>query len=63
MAKNTKLALTINLVIFIIIFFLHLLRIFYKWDAAIGGWVVPLWLSWIAIIISLVLVYLNYKAL
>lgn len=63
MAKNTKLALTINLVFFILIFLLHLLRIFYRWDAAIGGWIVPFWLSWIAVLLSGILIYLNYKAL
>lgn len=63
MAKNTKLALTINLVIFILIFLLHLIRIFTGFYAQIGDWIIPLWASWIAVIVSLTLVYINYKAL
>ena len=39
-------------VIFGIIALLHLLRIVYGWEAVIGGWAVPLWLSWIALFIS-----------
>lgn len=39
-------------VIFLLIAVLHLLRILYGWTAAIDGWVVPLWLSWVALIIA-----------
>ena len=31
---------------------LHLLRLLFRWEAAIGGWHVPLWLSWAAIAVS-----------
>lgn len=39
-------------VIFLLIAVLHLLRILYRWGAVIGGWSVPLWLSWVALIIG-----------
>lgn len=39
-------------VIFLLIAVLHLLRILYGWSAVIGGWPVPLWLSWVALIIG-----------
>lgn len=35
--------------IFAIIAVLHLGRIFYGWSAEIGGWEVPMWLSWAAL--------------
>ncbi|MBI4449544.1 hypothetical protein HY634_00635 [Candidatus Uhrbacteria bacterium] len=38
--------------IFLIIAVLHLLRILYRWSAAIGGWSVPMWLSWVALIVA-----------
>lgn len=39
-------------VIFSLIFVLHVFRIVYQWDAMIGGWAVPMWLSWLALAIS-----------
>lgn len=44
-------ALTVGL-IFLIIAVLHLLRIISGWGAVIGGWVVPEWVSWMALIIA-----------
>jgi hypothetical protein len=39
-------------IIFIIIALLHLLRIIYGWEAVIGGWVVPKWISWVALVVA-----------
>lgn len=39
-------------VIFLLIAVLHLLRILYGWSAVIGGWTMPMWLSWAALIIG-----------
>lgn len=60
---ETRTVLTVNLVIFSLIFLLHLIRIFTGFHAQFGNWIVPIWVSWLAGIISLVVVYLNYKAL
>ncbi|MBI4434607.1 hypothetical protein HY635_02210 [Candidatus Uhrbacteria bacterium] len=38
--------------IFLLIAVLHVLRILYRWNAVIGGWSVPLWLSWVALIVG-----------
>ena len=38
--------------IFLIIFVFHLLRLIYGWYAEIGGWEVPLWLSWVGVLLS-----------
>ncbi len=46
--------------IFLIIALLHAVRIFYGWEAVIGGLVVPKWVSWIALVIS---AYLSYAGL
>ena len=46
--------------IFLIIALLHAARIFYGWEAVIGGVVVPKWVSWIALVIS---AYLSYAGL
>jgi uncharacterized membrane protein YkgB len=39
-------------IIFTIIALLHLLRIVYGWTAVIGGWIVPEWISWVALVIA-----------
>jgi hypothetical protein len=47
-------------IIFTIIALLHLLRVIYDWDAVIGGWPVPRWISWLALVIA---GYLGYEGL
>ena len=46
--------------IFLIIAVLHAVRIFFGWEAVIGGLRVPTWMSWIALVIS---AYLSYAGL
>jgi len=46
--------------IFLAVFVLHGLRIFYGWDASINVWEVPMWASWIALVVS---GYLSYTGL
>ena len=43
--------------IFLIIAILHAARLFYGWEAVVGGFHVPAWLSWIALVISACLSY------
>jgi len=38
--------------IFAVIAVLHLLRLLFGWDANIGGWSVPRWISWVALVIA-----------
>lgn len=44
-------------VLFLIIAFLHLLRIALGWHAVIGGVVIPLWASWLALFVAGYLAY------
>lgn len=48
-------------VIFLIIAILHVLRIIIGWDAIIGGWAVPSWVSWLAIIVAGYLAYEGFR--
>lgn len=41
--------------IFTLIGILHLARIIKGWEAQIGGLVIPMWLSWLAVILALFL--------
>ncbi len=38
--------------LFLLLFVFHLLRLIYGWDAQIGGFQIPMWLSWIAMILA-----------
>ncbi|MEK6709092.1 MAG: hypothetical protein AABZ64_00790 [Nitrospinota bacterium] len=37
---------------FAIVCLLHLARVLFGWEAVIGGWAAPMWLSWVAAVIS-----------
>jgi hypothetical protein len=43
---------TIASVIFGVVALFHVLRIFLGWPAVIGGWTVPMWVSWIGVIVA-----------
>jgi uncharacterized membrane protein YhaH (DUF805 family) len=49
---NRKSYLLATAIVFSVIGLIHLLRIILGWEAVIGGWTVPLWLSWLALIVS-----------
>ena len=38
--------------IFAAIAVLHALRLFLGWEAMIGGWEVPVWVSWAALVVG-----------
>ena len=42
----------ITSVIFGLVALLHVLRIFFGLPAVIGGWTVPMWLSWIGLVVA-----------
>lgn len=48
-------------VVFVIVAVLHLLRILLGWDAVVGGWHAPLWLSWLALAFAGFLGYTAFK--
>ncbi len=47
----------VTAIVFSVIGLLHLLRIILGWEAVIGGWSIPMWLSWVAMIVTAVLAY------
>ena len=57
--KPRTYALTTGL-IFLIIALLHLARLIFGWEAIIGGWAVP---NWVSVVALLVAAYLGYEGL
>ncbi|MBI2176349.1 hypothetical protein HYU40_03295 [Candidatus Woesearchaeota archaeon] len=60
MAMDKKTFSTIAGVVFAVIAVLHLLRAILGWQAVIGSFEVPMWLSWVAAVVA---AYLAYSAL
>jgi hypothetical protein len=53
--------LFVSAVIFSLVFLLHVLRLFYGWSALIGGWMVPIWVSWIGVVVSGFLAFEGFR--
>ncbi len=47
--------------VFGVIVILHVLRIIFGWEATIGGWDVPLWISGVALFVFGYLSYIAFK--
>ncbi len=58
---NQKNYFSITSAIFLIIAVLHILRVILGWPAVIGGWEVPIWLSWVALILAGYLAFSGLK--
>ncbi len=39
-------------IIFALVALLHLVRIYMGWPVVIGSWSVPMWVSWIALVVA-----------
>jgi hypothetical protein len=38
--------------IFLLVAVMHVLRLALKWDVVLNGWPVPMWVSWLALVIA-----------
>ena len=47
--------------LFLVIAVLHLLRVIFGWPARIGGLDIPLWASWLAILVTGGLAYFGFR--
>lgn len=49
-------------VIFLVVGIMHLLRVLYGWSGIIGTFVVPMWLSWVLVILTGCLAYQGLRS-
>ena len=49
-------------VVFGIVAIFHAARIWMGWPAVIGSWSVPMWLSWIGLVLAAALSYFGFKS-
>ena len=47
--------------LFVVIAVSHLLRIIFGWSAQIGGLDIPVWVSWLAVVIAGALAYFGFR--
>jgi hypothetical protein len=52
---------TITAVLFLVIAVSHLLRIIFGWSAQIGGLDIPVWVSWLALVVCGTLAYFGFR--
>ncbi len=59
--KDLKSVLITNIIIFSLIFIIHLIRIITKFHVQFGDFIVPIWINYLVVIISAFIIYTNYK--
>jgi hypothetical protein len=47
--------------IFTLVALLHLMRIVLDWPAVIGGWDIPMWVSWVGLVVATALAFFGFK--
>ncbi len=56
-----KAFIVVSGVIFTAVAFVHALRVAFKWEVIIGGWVLPIWLSVVGLLVAAYLAYTAYR--
>lgn len=58
-SPSERTLLTIAGTVFLIVAILHFLRLVFSWQVALGGFEIPVWLSWFGFLVTL---YLSYSS-
>jgi len=58
---SQKTFLTVAGSVFLVVAALHLLRLLFRWEAVIGGWAAPMWVSGVALAVSGYLAFFAFK--
>lgn len=48
-------------IVFFVVFAVHGMRVLYGWEAMLGTWQIPMWVSWVALIVGAILAYSGFK--
>ena len=59
---STRTFCMIASVVFGIVAIFHAARIWMDWPAVIGGWSVPMWVSWIGLVVAGALSYFGFRS-
>lgn len=61
LALNRNTYMTVTATLFLIVAVVHLLRIILGWHVEIGGLIIPLWVSWLALLVAGALAYFGFR--
>jgi|AntRauTorcE11897_2_1112592.scaffolds.fasta_scaffold02521_11 dolichyl-phosphate-mannose--protein O-mannosyl transferase len=61
MRKTKKWYYTTAAVIFSVIGIVHFARALYGWEAMVGGVNIPIWMSWVAVMIAIFLAFRGFQ--
>lgn len=59
MTKNNF--MSVVSVLFLIIGIMHVLRLLNGWEAQIGGLMIPMWASWVAVVVAFCLSFQGFR--
>lgn len=54
---NQKTYIVLTGLIFSVVMLMHAARMAFNWEVSIGGWAVPMWISWAGLCVSGLLAY------
>jgi len=57
---NPRTYFLLTAILFSIICLVQLSRIAFGWEVVIGGWSVPMWISWIAVVVTAALAFFGF---
>jgi uncharacterized membrane protein YhaH (DUF805 family) len=52
--------MTVTATLFLVMAIVHLLRIIFGWQAEIGGLSIPVWVSWLGVLVAGALAYFGF---
>lgn len=58
---SAKVYFFVTAIVFALVAALHVARLVFGLDAAIGGWPVPLWASWVALVVAGALAFVGFR--
>jgi len=57
---NQRTYMTVTATLFLVVALIHLLRIIFGWPVEIGGLSIPLWVSWLGVLLAGALAYFGF---
>ena len=57
---NQRTYMTVTATLFLVVALIHLLRIIIGWPVEIGGLSIPLWVSWLGVLLAGALAYFGF---
>lgn len=59
---NKNMALLIAGIVFSIVSLLHLLRLLFAVEIIMGGYMIPMWVSWLGLVVTFILALIMFAA-